>query len=164
MQISFHRNRCHSFRSKRSSDSFLRNAFTLVEVLLVLAILAAIAAMVVPDLLSRQSKAQKDSVLISIKATEQALKMYAIDHAGRWARPEQAVALLMEDPGNDPQWSGPYLEKEPVDPWGFELRCRRIVADKPQLQVFSVGPDGKESSADDVMEIRKPRSVRQAKR
>lgn len=141
-----------------------RSAFTLVEVLLVLAILAAIAAMVVPDLLSRQNKAQKDSVLISIKATEQALKMYAIDHAGQWPKPDQAIDMLMNNPGSDPQWSGPYLESEPVDPWGFVLRCRRLSPDQQVLQVFSVGPDGKESSADDVMDSRADRSKRQAKR
>ncbi len=142
----------------------LRAAFTLVEVLLVLAILAAIAAMVVPDLLGRQNKAQKDSVLISIKATEQALKMYAIDHAGQWPKPEQAIDILMNNPGSDPQWSGPYLENEPVDPWGFVLRCRRMNPDQPLLQVYSVGPDGKEASADDVMDSRNDRSKRQAKR
>lgn len=148
----------------RFSRFALRAAFTLVEVLLVLAILAAIAAMVVPDLLSRQNKAQKDSVMISIKATEQALKMYAIDHAGQWPKPEQAIDILMNNPGSDPQWSGPYLESEPVDPWGFVLRCRRMSPDQPLLQVYSVGPDGKEASADDVMDSRSDRSKRQAKR
>lgn len=141
-----------------------RAAFTLVEVLLVLAILAAIAAMVVPDLLSRQTKAQKDSVLISIKATEQALKMYAIDHAGQWPKPELAIDSLMSNPGSDPQWSGPYLESEPVDPWGYVLRCRRMNPDQPILQVYSVGPDGKESSADDVIATRNEKSGRQARR
>lgn len=129
-----------------------RTGFTLVEVLLVLAILGAIAAMVVPDLLSRQNKAHEDSVLISIKATEQALKMYAIDHAGKWPKPDVAISILLESQDADPQWSGPYLESLPIDPWGNELRCRQSKESGPRLKVFSVGPDGKEGSDDDVLE------------
>jgi len=129
-----------------------RSGFTLVEVLLVLAILGAIAAMVVPDLLSRQGKAQADSVRISLKATEQALKMYAIDHGGKWPKADVAIQTLLEPQDSDPQWSGPYLESQPIDPWGSELRCRQSKESGPRLKVFSVGPDGKENTDDDIFE------------
>ena len=92
--VNFQSARCR--QRSRATKSARRAGFTLVEVLLVLAILGAIAAMVVPDLLSRQNKAQSDSVLISIKATEQALKMYAIDHGGKWPKCEMAIKTLLE--------------------------------------------------------------------
>ena len=148
--VNFQSARCR--QQSRATKASRRSGFTLVEVLLVLAILGAIAAMVVPDLLSRQNKAQSDSVLISIKATEQALKMYAIDHGGKWPKSDVAIKTLLEAQGSDPQWSGPYLESSPIDPWGNELRCRQSKDSGPRLKVYSVGPDGKESTDDDVFE------------
>ncbi|RLS75507.1 MAG: type II secretion system protein GspG [Planctomycetota bacterium] len=148
--VNFQSARCR--QQSRATKASRRSGFTLVEVLLVLAILGAIAAMVVPDLLSRQNKAQSDSVLISIKATEQALKMYAIDHGGKWPKSDMAIKTLLEAQDSDPQWSGPYLESSPIDPWGYELRCRQSKDSGPRLKVYSVGPDGKESTDDDVFE------------
>ena len=148
--VNFQSARCR--QRSRATKSARRAGFTLVEVLLVLAILGAIAAMVVPDLLSRQNKAQSDTVLISIKATEQALKMYAIDHGGKWPKSDMAIKTLLEAQDSDPQWSGPYLESSPIDPWGNELRCRQSKDSGPRLKVYSVGPDGKESTDDDVIE------------
>ncbi|MFY9254429.1 MAG: type II secretion system major pseudopilin GspG [Fuerstiella sp.] len=148
--VNFQSARCR--QRSRATKSARRAGFTLVEVLLVLAILGAIAAMVVPDLLSRQNKALSDSVLISIKSTEQALKMYAIDHSGKWPKSDVAIKTMLEAPGSDPQWNGPYLESSPIDPWGNELRCRQSKDSKSRLKIYSVGPDGKEGTDDDVFE------------
>ena len=56
----------------------IRRGFTLLEVLLVLAILIAIAAMVVPNIVGASDEANKDLTRINIKAFEQAAQMYKI--------------------------------------------------------------------------------------
>ena len=57
-----------------------RRGFTLLEVLLVLAILIAIAAMVVPNIVGRSDEANKDLTRINIAAFEKAAQMYKIDN------------------------------------------------------------------------------------
>ena len=126
-----------------------RPAFTLVEVLLVLAILGAIAAMVVPNLLNRQKSANIDATRINITATEQALKMYAIDHKGLYPDARHAIDSLMAAPSQDFKWNGPYLERLPMDAWGQNLRCRED-KDSRSLQIYSIGPDARESTEDDI--------------
>ena len=135
-----------TFDGKRSRR---RPAFTLVEVLLVLAILGAIAAMVVPNLLNRQKSANIDATRINITATEQALKMYAIDHKGLYPDARHAIESLMAAPSQDFKWNGPYLERLPMDAWGQNLRCREDKA-SGSLQIYSIGPDARESTEDDI--------------
>jgi len=93
--------------------------FTLLEVLLVIAILGVIAAMVIPQLLGRQRKAMIDVTKASIQGLEQSLKMYAADHDGEYATGNQDIyTQLMEPVDEDGQAMQPYLEKAPRDAWG----------------------------------------------
>ena len=101
-------------------DHEQRRAFTLLEVLLVLAILGVIAAIVIPLLIGRQKGAMIKATQSSISGLEQTLKLYAIDHDGEFPRGngEQAFQLLI-DPGVDDRGVAlkPYLEKLPLDAW-----------------------------------------------
>ena len=74
----------------------LRGGFTLLEVLLVLAILIAIAAMVVPNIVGAADEANKDTTRLNIKAFEQAAQMYKIKNK-YWPEggTEDVVMLLM---------------------------------------------------------------------
>lgn len=125
--------------------------FTLLEILLVLAILGAIASVIVPDLLSRQNKANRDTAMLTLQSAEQALKMYLIDHQGRWPDSKSGLDVLVEEPPNDPRWFGPYLTAEPVDPWGQKLLVRASRRKEGQFTFYSVGPDGREGTDDDVV-------------
>ncbi len=95
-----------------------RSAFTLMELLLVLAILGVIMAMVVPELLGRQKYANIDATRISVRGAEQALKMYAVDHLGDMPSTSDGFAVLLQ-PKNaqDKRWRGPYLDRAPADAW-----------------------------------------------
>ena len=146
----FTSNTKRSLSAGRSSSRYRRVAFTLVEVLLVMAILALIASMVVPNLLNRQKNANVNATRINITATEQSLKMYAIDHVGQYPDAPKAINSLTTAPTHDYQWNGPYLSKAPTDAWGQVLRCRQADGSEIPLQVYSVGPDGRDGTDDDV--------------
>ena len=125
---------------------------TLIEVLLVIAILGVLAAMVVPRLVGRQKQANIDATRLSIKGLEEALKLYSIDHDGEFPTTHQGLDALYRQP-DDPQsrWKGPYLDTPAVDAWGRPLNYtwpgqRRTNG----VDIYSAGPDGQENTEDDI--------------
>ena len=139
------------------SDRRRRSGFTLLEVLLVLAILIAIAAMVVPNIVGRSDEANKDLTRINIAAFEKAAQMFKIDNK-TWPEgsTEDVVVLLMmaEDEKGNPRAA--YLEKIPVDAWGQPLQYQ-YPADNTgntgKPLIYSYGPDLDEGGDDNLSNI-----------
>ena len=126
--------------------------FTLIELMLVLVILSAIAAMVVPRLAGRSEEARRKVAETDIKGNlSVALKLYEVDN-GRYPSGEQGLKALMEKPSSPPvprDWKGPYLEQEPLDPWQKPYVYRYPGAHPPRdYDLYSFGPDGVESDDD----------------
>ncbi|HBV65644.1 MAG TPA: type II secretion system protein GspG [Rhodopirellula sp.] len=137
----------------RVHRSSLRSAMTLIEVLLVVAILLVIAGAVVPSLVNRQEQANIDATQISLKGLEQALKLYAIDQDGQYPSKSDGLAALMTAP-NGPAadlWRGPYCEEKPLDAWRREFKYVFPAAQsgKP-FDLSSTGPDGIPGNEDDI--------------
>ena len=136
--------------------SVRRAGFTLLEVLLVLAILGVIAAMVVPQLLGRQQKAMVDTTMSSVHGLEHALKMYAVDHDGEFPTGNQeTLSALLEPVDRNGKAMKPYLEGLPKDAWGQILfyeypNARAPNSSKPAI--WSSGPNkqNEDGSGDDV--------------
>lgn len=128
-----------------------RFGFTLTEVLLVLAILGVIAAMVIPNLLSRQQDALKRQTRTNIAAFENIAKQYAVAHEGDW--PKDLGSML--NPGADSSGKplAAFLEKVPKDAWNQPLNYEAPpgkAGDKPAI--WSSGPNkqSEEGSGDDI--------------
>jgi general secretion pathway protein G len=130
-----------------------RAGFTLMEVLLVLAILGVIIGLVLPNLLGQQKEANKKAARVQINGVEQAAEFYAGDHGGEFPT---SIESLLSNPGNDENWKGPYLKnvsKLPADPWGSPVQYvypgqNQGGADRPD--VWSMGPDKQSNTADDI--------------
>ena len=140
--------------SKQSTHR--RTAFTLMEVLLVLAIMGVIMTLVMPKLMSRQVHANIDATRISIAGVQQALKLYSLDHLGNLPSTAEGMNCLVLDPGKkDPHWRGPYLEQTPRDAWGTELQYQFPGRnDASSADVLSAGPDLQFGTDDDVVRER----------
>ena len=128
-----------------------RPAFTLIELLLVLAILGVLMAMTVPNLIGRQTAANIDVTRGSIAGIEQALQMYQLDHQGSLPDSKQGLEVLVSKTDKrDRSWRGPYLQKLPVDAWGTPFSYR--VPGKRNgngYDIISAGPDRQVGTADD---------------
>ena len=135
----------------------LRGGFTLLEVLLVLAILIAIAAMVVPNIVGAADEANKDTTRLNIKAFEQAAQMYKIKNK-YWPEggTEDVVMLLMMTEDDRGQQQAAFLEKIPVDAWGEPLQYQ-YPADNTgntgKPLIYSFGPDRDEGGNDNISNI-----------
>ena len=133
--------------------SYPRRGFTLIELMLVVVIIGALAAMVVPRLAGRTEEARRSIAAADIKGNlSLALKLYEVDN-GRYPSTEQGLKALLEKPASPPapkNWKGPYLEQDPLDPWGNPYVYRYPGTHPPRdYNLSSLGPDGVES-ADDV--------------
>lgn len=95
--------------------------FTLIEIVLVVLIIGALIAMIAPRLTGRSDEAKEAEAKSDIKSRlTTALKLYEFDN-GHFPTTSQGLAALLKKPGTTPvpaNWSGPYIEKRPIDPWG----------------------------------------------
>jgi len=129
-----------------------RYGFTLIELMLVVIIIAALAAMVVPRLAGRSEQAKIAVAGTDINANiAVALDLYELDN-GRYPTTEQGLSALRVKPSGFPEaknWNGPYLKKEPLDPWGNLYQYRYPATHEgPDYDLYSLGPDGVESDDD----------------
>ena len=116
--------------------------FTLVELLVVLAILGMLAALVGPQVLNQLGGAKSKTAKIQIRDLEQALEMYKLD-VGRFPSTSEGLDALVSKPGNATGWNGPYLKggKVPNDPWNREFNYK-YPGEKAEVDIFSYGLNG----------------------
>lgn len=132
-----------------------RAGFTLVEMLIVLGILVAMFALVLPRFLGSQKKAKIDLSKTQIGAFRAALERYYID-CDRFPTTEQGLQALVAAPADLPAnvtWHGPYVSSDiGADPWGnpyqYEYPPTQGAGDTPDI--WSYGPDGEDGTEDDV--------------
>jgi len=125
-----------------------RNAFTLVELMLVVVIIGILVAMVVPRLAGRSEQAKAAAAKADIESSiALGLDMYELDNG---SYPDSLDALLTKPSSGADNWHGPYLKKKPVDPWGRAYVYKHPGIHNGDYDLYSLGPDGSES-ADDVV-------------
>jgi len=121
--------------------------FTLIEILVVMAIIGMLAVMVAPNIFNQQAGAQRDAALSQISALEAALDTYRLD-VGQY--PDSLEGLVENDSGRA-AWNGPYLRREvPLDPWGNEYVYD---SDGRGSTLVSYGPDGERGGEGDDADI-----------
>jgi general secretion pathway protein G len=98
-----------------------QEGLTLVEMIVVLAIIALVAALIVPNVIGRPDEARVTVANTDIRTISAALKMYRLDN-GQYPTTQQGLRALVERPTTPPvprNWSGEgYLSDIPTDPWG----------------------------------------------
>ena len=124
--------------------------FTLIELMLVVVIIGALVAMVMPRLTGRGEQARVAAASADINANiATALKLYELDN-GNFPSSSEGLKALLVKPSSVKNWNGPYLERKPVDPWGREYEYKSPGEHrKADYDLYSLGKDGVES-VDDV--------------
>jgi general secretion pathway protein G len=121
------------------------SGFTLLELLVVLAILGLLIGLVAPAVLRQLGSAKEKIARQSIERLGNVLDMYKLD-VGTYPTTEQGLQSLIAQPPGIKRWNGPYLkgDKVPEDPWGqpylYRNPSQRLGHD---YDLYSLGPTGR---------------------
>lgn len=116
--------------------------FTLLELLVVLAIMGILAAVVGPQVIRYLGSSKTQTAEVQARNIAAALNLYRLD-AGRYPTAEEGLTALVRAPAGQPAWNGPYLPDESaiIDPWGRPYQLR-VPGEHGEVDVFSLGADG----------------------
>lgn len=126
--------------------------FTLLEILVVLAILGLLVGVLVRNVTGNLDRGSQDAARLFVATTLQApLVEYRI-HTGDYPTTAEGLQALVTRPQNrGDRWRGPYVKNIPLDPWGEPYMYRYPgTRNTDSYDIFSKGPDRTEGTADDI--------------
>jgi general secretion pathway protein G len=118
--------------------------FTLVEMLVVIAIIGLIMGLVGPRVLNSLGESKVKAAKLQIESFSSSLDLFYLD-VGRYPTASEGLVALAQRPGNASIWNGPYLKtgSVPTDPWGH-VYLYRAPAERGPYEIVSLGSDGQE--------------------
>ena len=131
-----------------------RNAFSLMELMIVIVILGLLASFVMPNILGQSEKAKKGLVCTQMESIKNALRMFKVDN-GTYPTTEEGLEALSKNPSKEKYKNyaeGTYFTDGllPRDSWGNNFVYLNEDGD---LEIMSLGADGKEGGKDDGADI-----------
>lgn len=129
------------------------SGFTLVEMLVVIAIIGLVMGLVGPRVLNYLGEAKVKAAKLQIESFGSSLDLFYLD-VGRYPSVGEGLTALVERPPNASVWNGPYLKNAsvPADPWGHGY-IYRVPGEKGPYQIVSLGSDGQEGGTGTAADI-----------
>ena len=132
-----------------------RDAFTIVELMVVVIILGLLASVVIPNLIGKSDDAKKQIVIVQMKQLEEALKLFRLD-MGRYPSTEEGLKILLAKPeggGYENYSNGGYLGSSsiPKDPWRNPYI---YVLNGSKVEMICLGADAKEGGENENKDIK----------
>jgi general secretion pathway protein G len=138
---------------RRSMRVHGEGGFTLVEMLVVIAIIGLVMGLVGPRVLNYLGDAKVKTAKLQIESFGSALDLFYLD-VGRYPSVSEGLTALAQRPENAPVWNGPYLKNAsvPADPWGH-VYVYRTPGEKGPYEIVSLGSDGQEGGTGTAADI-----------
>jgi general secretion pathway protein G len=134
----------------KEKNRFVRNAFTMVEIMAVIIILGLLAAVVVRNFVGQTDRARVITTKASLKLLHNAVMQFQMD-TGRFPTEEEGLTALIEQPSDVENWQpGGYLETTeiPKDGWKHDFIYERFPESGRPFVIKSLGADGEEGGED----------------
>lgn len=128
-------------------------AFTLLELMVVLLILALLATIAAPQVMKYLRKAKHDTAVVQVQALAGSIDYFHYD-VGRYPTTEEGLKALLERPPGTEKWDGPYLDKAAsiVDPWGAAY-AYKSPGDHRVFDVSTLGADSKAGGEGEAADV-----------
>jgi general secretion pathway protein G len=133
----------------------MRKAFTLIEIMIVVVILALLASLVVPNIIGQGERAKQKLVCVQMKSLKNALDSFKVEE-GRYPTTQEGLKALIKNPDklkykNYPNGGFLGSDKLPKDPWGNDYI---YVNNNGKIDIISLGADGKEGGSGENKDIK----------
>ncbi|MEI9930342.1 MAG: type II secretion system major pseudopilin GspG [Rhizomicrobium sp.] len=117
------------------------DGFTLLELLVVLAIMGMLAAIIAPQVIKYLGTSRTQTAKVQVQNIMQGLELFRVD-VGRYPNQQEGLVALVNPTPTAPNWNGPYLKKESAlqDPWGNPY-LYQIPGQHGEADVYSLGSD-----------------------
>lgn len=127
--------------------------FTLLELLVVLAIMGLLAAIIAPQVLKYLGSSRTQTAKVQIQNVVAALELYRLD-VGRYPTQEEGLAAVVTAPPSAVGWNGPYLQRSAAlnDPWG-QPYLYRSPGKHGEVDVYSLGSDKAEGGTGEAADV-----------
>jgi general secretion pathway protein G len=130
-----------------------KRGFTLLELLVVVAIIALLAAYVGPKYFTQVGKSEQGLAKSQVAAFSRALGAYRLD-VGSFPTSEEGLNALVARPAAANKWSGPYLDGAvPLDPWGSAYDYKSPGANGNEFDIISYGKDKRSGGEGDAADV-----------
>jgi general secretion pathway protein G len=136
-------------RTKNGQES----GFTLLELLVVLAILGLLAAIVGPQVIKYLGSSKTQTASVQAKNIAASLELFRLD-AGRYPTAAEGLTGLVKAPPSVQIWNGPYLPQESalIDPWGNPYKFK-VPGDHGEIDIFSLGSDNSPGGSGEAKDV-----------
>ena len=126
---------------KKFNGTKKQNGFSLVEILIVVAIIGLLVGLVGPSALRQFQSSKTKTAEIQIEQIKSALDLFLLD-VGRYPNETEGLEVLISNDQAILGWNGPYLKdgKLPLDPWGRKYNIQ--FGPNSVIQLESLGADG----------------------
>jgi general secretion pathway protein G len=127
--------------------------FSLIELLVVLAIIGLIVGLVGPKVLNYMASSRAKTAGLQVQNFRQSLDLYYLD-VGRYPTTSETLSALVQQPAAVDQWKGPYLKTGavPADPWGQPYRYTSP-GEHGDYDISSLGADGREGGSGENADV-----------
>ena len=131
-----------------------RDAFTLIELIVVVTIIGILAALILPRVVGRVGGAKQAVAKQAVAVLEAKVLEFQVD-CGRFPTVQEGLRSLVQPPSDvDDKWKGPYVkEKDIFDPWEREIIYRYPGRYNADFDIFTYGADGQEGGEDENEDI-----------